>query len=64
MGKTLNSVPTGQEKVGEVCVFFEVTEKSGNFEKWSGKIKDLKKWGKSPGIFSFSFVQTKKKKRK
>ena len=41
---TSDRVPTGQGKVREVSVFFKVSEKSVNFEKWSEKIKkDFKK---------------------
>ena len=53
-------VPTGQGKVREICFFFKVREKSGNFEKWSGKLENLKKSGKSQGILKLWFVQTKK----
>ena len=45
-----NRVPTGQGKVREICFFFKVREKSGNFKKWSVKFKNLKKSGKSQGI--------------
>ena len=38
-------VPTGQGKVREICFFFKVREKSGNFKKWSVKFKNLKKSG-------------------
>ena len=53
-------VPTGQGKVREICFFFKVSEKSGNFEKWSGKLENLKKSGKSQRILKLWFVQTKK----
>ena len=40
--------PSG--KVGEICFFFKVREKSGNSVKWSGKLENLQKSGKSQGI--------------
>ena len=46
-------MPTGQGKVREISFFFKVREKSGNFEKWSGKSENLKKSGKSQGILEF-----------
>ena len=48
--KCASRVPTGQGKVREICFFFKVREKSGNFKKWSVKFKNLKKSGKSQGI--------------
>ena len=45
-----NRVPTGQGKVREICFSFKVREKSGNFVKWSGKLENVKKSGKSQGI--------------
>ena len=48
-------VPTGQGKVREICFFFKVSEKSGNFVKWSGKFGNLQKSGKSQGILKSYF---------
>ena len=39
-----------QGKVREICFFFKVREKSGNSVKWSGKLENLQKSGKSQGI--------------
>ena len=43
-------VPTRQGKVREIWVLFKVREKSGNSVKWSGKLENLQKSGKSQGI--------------
>ena len=43
-------VPTGQGKVRDFYFFFKVREKSGNSVKWSGKLENLQKSGKSQGI--------------
>ena len=43
-------VPTRQGKVREICFFFKVREKSGNFEKRSGNFENMKMSGKSQGI--------------
>ena len=43
-------VPTCQGKVREICFFFKVREKSGNSVKWSGKLENFQKSGKSQGI--------------
>ena len=43
-------VPTRQGKVREIWFFFKVREKSGNSVKWSGKLENLQKSGKSQGI--------------
>ena len=43
-------VPTRQGKVMEIWFFFKVREKSGNSVKWSGKLENLQKSGKSQGI--------------
>ena len=58
--RTCRPISTGQGKVREIFFFFKVREKSGNFEKWSGKLENLKKSGKSQGILKLWFVQTKK----
>ena len=52
-------VPTGQGKVREICFFFKVREKekSGNYVKWSRKLNNLKKSGKSQGILKSCFVK-------
>ena len=52
-------VPTGQGKVREICFFFKVREKSGNFKKWSVKLKNLKKSGKSQGILKLWYCLKK-----
>ena len=44
--RDIQRVPTGQGKVREIIFFFKVREKSGNFEKSSGKLENLKKSGK------------------
>ena len=46
-------VPTRQGKVREIRFFFKVREKSGNSVKWSGKLENLQKSGKSQGINMF-----------
>ena len=38
-------VPTRQGKVREICFFFKVRQKSGNFEKLSGNFKNMKMSG-------------------
>ena len=40
----------GQGKVWEICFFFKVRRKSRNSVKWSGKLENLQKSGKSQGI--------------
>ena len=54
-------VPTGQGKVREICFSFKVREKSGNFVKWSGKLDNLKKSGKSQGIIKIFWIHHRKK---
>ena len=49
-------VPTRQGKVREICFFFNVREKSGNSVKWSGKLENLQKSGKSQGILDSFLV--------
>ena len=49
-------VPTRQGKVREIWFFFKVREKSGNSVKWSGKLENLQKSGKSQGILKSCFV--------
>ena len=46
-GLNTGRVSTGQGKVREICFFFKVSEKSGNSVKWSGKLENLQKSGKS-----------------
>ena len=53
----INRVPTGQGKVSN-WFFFKVREKSRNSVKWSGKLENLQKSGKSQGILkSFSKIE-------
>ena len=47
---SLVRVPTCQGKVREIWFFFKVREKSGNSVKWSGKLENLQKSGKSQGV--------------
>ena len=54
--RPLNRVPTRQGKVREIWFFFKVREKSGNSVKWSGKLENLQKSGKSQGILKSSLV--------
>ena len=56
-------VPTRQGKVREVCFFFKVREKSGNSVKWSGKLENLQKSGKSQGILKSCLVNPSKIKQ-
>ena len=53
-------VPTRQGKVREIRFFFKVREKSGNSVKWSGKLENLQKSGKSQGILKSCFVNSSK----
>ena len=53
-------VPTRQGKVREICFFFKVREKSGNSVKWSGKLENLQKSGKSQGILKSCLVNPSK----
>ena len=55
-----NRVPTGQGKVRENCFFFTVREMSGNSVKWSGKLENLQKSGKSQGILKSCLVHPTK----
>ena len=54
---SLCRVPTRQGKVREICFFFKVREKSGNSVKWSGKLENLQKSGKSQGILKSCFAK-------
>ena len=56
-------VPTRQGKVREIWFFFKVREKSGNSVKWSGKLENLQKSGKSQGILKSCLVKPSKIKR-
>ena len=56
-------VPTHQGKVREICFFFKVREKSGNSVKWSGKLENLQKSGKSQGILKSCLVNPSKIKQ-
>ena len=56
-------VPTRQGKVREICFFFKVREKSGNSVKWSGKLENLQKSGKSQGILKSCLVNPSKIKQ-
>ena len=58
-----NRVPTRQGKVREICFFFKVREKSGNSVKWSGKLENLQKSGKSQGILKSCLVNPSKIKQ-
>ena len=51
-----NRVPTRQGKVREIWFFFKVREKSGNSVKWSGRLENLQKSGKSQGILKSVLV--------
>ena len=56
-------VPTRQGKVREIWFFFKVREKSGNSVKWSGKLENLQKSGKSQGILKSCLVNPSKIKQ-
>ena len=60
---SLNRVPTRQGEVREIWFFFKVREKSGNSVKWSGKLENLQKSGKSQGILKSCLVNPSKIKR-
>ena len=49
-------LPTGHGKVREICFFFKVREKSGNSVKWSGKLENHQKSGKSQGILKSCLI--------
>ena len=53
-------VPTCQGKVREICFFFKVREMSGNSVKWSGKLENLQRSGKSQGILKSCLVNSSK----
>ena len=53
-------VPTRQGKVREICFFFKVREKSVNSVKWSGKLENLQKSGKSQGILKLCLANPSK----
>ena len=57
-------VPTRQGKVREIWFFFKVREKSGNSVKWSGKLENLQKSGKSQGILKSFLVNPSKIEKK
>ena len=59
----LYRVPTRQGKVREIWFFFKVREKSGNSVKWSGKLENLQKSGKSQGILKSWLVNPSKIKQ-
>ena len=59
----LNRVPTRQGKVRDIWFFFKVREKSGNSVKWSGKLENLQKSGKSQGILRSCLVSPSKIKQ-
>ena len=48
-------------KVRVFGFFFKVSEKSGNSVKWSEKLENVQKSGKSQGIIKVCFVQTSQK---
>ena len=51
---------SGCPPVREIWFFFKVREKSGNFVKWSGKLENLQKSGKSQGILKSCLVNPSK----
>ena len=59
----MHRVPTRQGKVREIWFFFKVREKSGNSVKWSGKLENLQKSGKSQGILKSCLVNPSKIKQ-
>ena len=59
----INRVLTRQGKVREIWFFFKVREKSGNSVKWSGKLENLQKSGKSLGILKSCLVNPSKNKQ-
>ena len=50
----------GYYAVLAVLLFFKVREKSGNSVKWSGKLENLQKSGKSQGILKSCLVNPSK----
>ena len=56
-------VPTRQGKVREIWFSFKVREKSGKSVKWSGKLENLQKSGKSQGILKSCLVNPSKIKQ-
>ena len=58
--QTRGRVPTRQGKVREIWFFFKVREKSGNSVKWSGKLENLQKSGKSQEILKSCLVNPSK----
>ena len=56
-------VPTCQGKVREIWFFSKVREKSMNSVKWSGKLENLQKSGKSQGILKSCLVNPSKIKQ-
>ena len=46
--------------IREIWFFFKVREKSGNSVKWSGKLENLQKSGKSKGILKSCLVNPSK----
>ena len=62
--RLLFRVPTRQGKVREIYFIFKVREKSGNSVKWSGKLENLQKSGKSQGILKSCFWLTPQKLNK
>ena len=59
-GRVAHRVPTRQGKDREICFDFKVREKSGNSVKWSGKLENLLKSGKSQGILKSCLVNPSK----
>ena len=53
-------VLSGHGKVREIWFFFKVREKSGNSVKWSWKLENLQKSGKSQGILKSCLVHPSK----
>ena len=56
LSKSLSGCPPVREKSGKFDFFFKVRVKSGNSVKWSGKLENLQKSGKSQGILKSCFV--------
>ena len=51
-------VPASHRKVREICFSFKARVKPGNSVKWSGKLENLQKSGKSQEILKSLFVQS------